>query len=179
MGFPLQGFFLPQSLRTLPDGVPSWPFLQTRGSLDSVLPTPAWASKALLPARIRHFQAQNELSLESRCPLGFSPSRDFPLDTACHSRGRSPLELRRRPRMQNDVQHSMTETAPQGLSFIEVGSSLSRLPPLLDFCTFSQGRRFDEMLRLAYGFTTTIRCCHQPLHGCLDTYPSSTAARWS
>jgi hypothetical protein len=52
------------------------------------------ASKALLPAKIRHFRTQNELYLESRCPLGFFlPSRDFPLDQAHHFRGGSPLEL--------------------------------------------------------------------------------------
>lgn len=91
------------------------------------------AFKALLPVRIRHLRKQGELPVEGRCPPGLLPSRDFPLDAARCLRTGSPRELHPRPVIPEPVRHFMTSAALQGVDSIEVGLSLSRLPPLLGF----------------------------------------------
>jgi hypothetical protein len=59
--------------------------------------------------------------------------------------------------------------------------SLARPPPLLSFCTFCDYREFCRPVFLAHGFTTTRRCCCQPLRTVsehLDDLPEPLGIRF-
>jgi len=99
--------------------------------------------KVLLSARIRHPRARGEpvteiAALLGFCwPLGISPSCRPAAHAADPLAGLAHLRA-----VKTCVPSAVRQTAPQGLDRLEVGWSLSRLPPLVVFCTLSPNRRF-------------------------------------